>query len=304
MFRKILLNAVLLLVVPIAHAANYTDLWVTQGEAGWGLNLVQQGETIFGTWFVYGADGKPLWLVMSNGVQTSTGSQVPVVFQGELYETTGPAWKGQFDPDRVVLTKVGLATLRFDTSYSGSLTYSVNSDSITKIIQRLGFGPTPLQGNYRFALFGQSRSSCLSISNNTRSATGMFRLSMNPADELGNNLVVVSRPGGGYQITEQSYIGVKCIATVPSIENRGRLISMSGLYSCSDGRSGTFIWSDVEVSFDRVYGSGSAAARLTGSFTSRDTAGETCVASGTFTAVGQTCPSFTMSGPCSGDYPM
>ena len=50
----------------LALAANYQDLWYAfpaDSEKGWGVNLTHQGNTIFATWFTYGVDGQPLWLV-------------------------------------------------------------------------------------------------------------------------------------------------------------------------------------------------------------------------------------------------
>ena len=40
-------------------ATNYQDLWwnaPAESEAGWGINLTQQGTTIFATWFTYDHD--------------------------------------------------------------------------------------------------------------------------------------------------------------------------------------------------------------------------------------------------------
>ena len=50
---------------------------------GMGINLTEQGDTIFATWFTFGQDGKPLWLVAA---AARTG---PNVYAGKLY--TGPA---------------------------------------------------------------------------------------------------------------------------------------------------------------------------------------------------------------------
>src|SRR3990167_7926115 len=74
-----------LLAAP-AFAANYQDLWWNPAESGWGINITHQGDTMFATWFIYDAAGKPLWLVMSNGVKSGSGS-----FSGDLYRTSGPA---------------------------------------------------------------------------------------------------------------------------------------------------------------------------------------------------------------------
>ena len=49
----------------LAKATNFQDLWYAapaESESGWGVNLTQQGSTIFATWFTYDASGNPLWL--------------------------------------------------------------------------------------------------------------------------------------------------------------------------------------------------------------------------------------------------
>ncbi len=43
-------------------ASNYQDLWWVPSEAGWGMNVTQQGSTIYVTWYSYDIDGSPLWL--------------------------------------------------------------------------------------------------------------------------------------------------------------------------------------------------------------------------------------------------
>ncbi len=51
--------------VPVNIGSQYTDLWWNPQENGWGMNVVQQGETAFITLFVYGPDDKPTWYVAS-----------------------------------------------------------------------------------------------------------------------------------------------------------------------------------------------------------------------------------------------
>ena len=34
------------------YSTDYTDLWYNPNESGWGLNLIQQYQTMFGTLFV------------------------------------------------------------------------------------------------------------------------------------------------------------------------------------------------------------------------------------------------------------
>lgn len=42
---------------------NLTALWYDQSQAGHGVNVVHQGSILFVAWYVYGSDGKLLWLV-------------------------------------------------------------------------------------------------------------------------------------------------------------------------------------------------------------------------------------------------
>jgi hypothetical protein len=62
-----------------------TSLWWNPAESGWGLNLNQQGSTLFGTLFTYDATRAPLWLVMPAAALQADG----VTFTGDLYRTTG-----------------------------------------------------------------------------------------------------------------------------------------------------------------------------------------------------------------------
>jgi hypothetical protein len=114
-------------------ATNYQDLWWASGgtESGWGVNLTQQGTTIFATWFTYDASGSPLWL------SATAPQSAPNTFGGTLYLTGGPAFNAvPFDPTAVTRTAVGAATFKFANGNSGSFTYVVDlGDGINKATQ-------------------------------------------------------------------------------------------------------------------------------------------------------------------------
>jgi arabinogalactan endo-1,4-beta-galactosidase len=119
---------------------NFQDLWWNAAESGWGLNVAQQGATIFATLFSYDAGGKPTWFVMSGGARQADGSYV-----GDLFQTTGPAFDAvPFTPIGAQnVTKVGSMQLRFADGISGTLAYSVNGKQVTKAITRQVFS-TPV----------------------------------------------------------------------------------------------------------------------------------------------------------------
>lgn len=119
-----------------AQPANYTDLWWNAAESGWGLNLVHQGEILFGTWFTYDADRGGLWLVMPDARRQPDGS-----FTGAIYRTTGtplaqingaPATTGS-------PANVGTATIRFAGATQATFSYTVNNVTQQKTVTRQVF---------------------------------------------------------------------------------------------------------------------------------------------------------------------
>jgi YVTN family beta-propeller protein len=120
---------------PPSAALNVQGLWwrSPQGsESGWGVNLTQQGETLFATWFTYDAQGNGLWLVMSNGARTG-----PNTYSGTLHRTTGPAFNEMpFTSSKVTSTPVGNASFSFTDGNHGTFTYTVDGVSGTKAITR------------------------------------------------------------------------------------------------------------------------------------------------------------------------
>ena len=121
-----------------AHATNYQDLWWNATEPGWGLNVAHQGETIFATWFTYGASGRGQWLVGSDLRRQATGE-----FRGRLYRTTGRSFDQIAGPALVAPpVDVGEATLTFPDGENGRFGYTVDGVTQSKAITRQRFGAT------------------------------------------------------------------------------------------------------------------------------------------------------------------
>ena len=127
------------LLSDLSAAYNYQDLWWAApagSEAGWGLNVTQQGDVIFITWFTYDVDGTPMWLFAATP-KTGLGT-----YAGTLYRTTGPPFNAvPFSPAKVVATQVGTVNLSFSDGNTGSFTYTVNGVTQTKAITRQIFVP-------------------------------------------------------------------------------------------------------------------------------------------------------------------
>ena len=129
----------------LAAATNYQGLWWAApagSESGWGVNFAHQGDTIFGTWFTYDLNGKPMWLVVIAG---KTG---PGVYAGTLYQTTGPPFNAvPFNPASVANTAVGNATLTFTDGNTGTFAYTVNGVAQVKAITHEVLANSPTSCN-------------------------------------------------------------------------------------------------------------------------------------------------------------
>ena len=109
--------------------------WKDASESGWGVNLTQQGEVLFATWFTYDENGHGMWLVMSNGERVGDAS-----YEGTLYRMRGPAFNAvPFDPARVAATPVGSASFSFTDADHGLFRYTVNGVAGAKAITRQVF---------------------------------------------------------------------------------------------------------------------------------------------------------------------
>ncbi len=114
--------------------------WRGPSEGGWGVNLTQQADTLFATWFTYDADGAGLWLVMPNGSRSGESA-----YSGTLYRTTGPAYNAAFGSAPVTTTPVGTAVFSFNGPDSGTFTATVNGATVSKpIVRQLYAAPVPV----------------------------------------------------------------------------------------------------------------------------------------------------------------
>src|SRR5689334_23573685 len=101
------------------QARDATGMWYDPAESGWGLNLIHQGNTLFATLFVYGADGAPKWFVASD---VSGG---PSSYTGTLRECTGAWFGGPYSARPFSCRDVG--SLRFDLGDdAGLVDYTVD----------------------------------------------------------------------------------------------------------------------------------------------------------------------------------
>lgn len=196
-----------------ARAANYQDLWWNPNESGWGIQIVQQADTLFLTWFIYNNAGQPTWVV-SDGV-TRIASSPNVVYRGRVVAATGtffgaPTW-GAITP-RVAGADV---TLTFTDARTGTLTYTVDGTTVTKPITRQSLAPIDLSGIY-FGGISRSASGCATAGLNGSSAA--------------NSTIRVTHAGNNIDIMETG--GFSCRFT-GTVQQFGSIFEGSGNYQCA-----------------------------------------------------------------------
>ena len=212
-----------------SYGVDFTDLWYNASESGWGLNLIQQHETIFATLFVYGADNTARWFVASDMRGGANNS-----FTGQLFRTTGPAfsapWTGGVQP-----TAVGNMTVQFSGTGGGTLTYTVDGASVTKQIVRQTWRANEVTGSYEGGLSGTA-SNCRTSSDN-----GNFRI-------IGALVVATGTPNTTFRVDFLQGNGATAVCTfVGPYVQAGRLGSITGTFGCTGNSAGTFTLSEIDV---------------------------------------------------------
>lgn len=203
-------------------AINYQDMWWNANESGWGVNVAQQNNTMFATWFIYGADGKPLWVVMSNAQRSGAGGNI---FTGALYQTTGTPFSViPFNSQGTSVATVGSATFTFADAKTGTLTYTINGAPVVKQITRQPLSAINLSGTYYGGIFRTATCTNSGVSNSIYSVT---HTPANPS----TGTISISEVGGNL-----------CRFT-GTLNQSGSVFDGSGTYSCQ-GEAGS--WSGAE----------------------------------------------------------
>jgi hypothetical protein len=125
------------------RALNHGGLWWTPSESGWGLNVVQHGDTLFASWFVYGPERRPVWYFLSDArwVQSSKA------YEGIIYRSTGPEFRDcydgdcprPFDPAAVERIAVGSGRLAFTAQGVADFFFTIDGRTVRKRVERFTF---------------------------------------------------------------------------------------------------------------------------------------------------------------------
>ena len=209
------------------------DLWIVYGESGWGLNLVGQGDTLFGTLFVYDNTRRAKWYSASELklVGGLNDRYWPGRYEGPLYESTGP-WYGlaSFNANQVTRRQVGTITVEFSGAANATVWYNIDGAPVgPKYLMPFGMRANSMTGTY--------------VGRYYHPPTGL-------ADYL---TIVIADDGKGFSMATTSATGTSCKYTLATANGRfqyGQRVGAAGQYSCNDGKTGSWLLINGEVSYD------------------------------------------------------
>ncbi len=262
--RVVALFATLALAFPAAattYSTDYTDLWWGgTSESGWGINLIQQGEILFATMFVYANDNTAHWYSAS-ALAPVGGSTTN--YSGDLTESRGP-WLGNptFDPNAVSRVTVGSMTVSFSSPSTGSLNYSVNGVNVSKQISRITWRNVNIAGNYIGGMVGRS-SGCSGVSPGQVAVFDNLTVTQSGSSVT---MRVDFNQGGTGTASTCTYSG--------TLAQAGRLSAIDGgSYSCTVGgtaaNQGTFSLSAIDAGVNGFHATFSAQDQFCSSYSGR-----------------------------------
>jgi len=213
--------------LPALAATDYSDMWYIPAESGWGVNLTQNENVIFMTFFIYGPDNQPKWYVAITA-RDANGN-----FTGSLFSTVGTYFGLPWNPaDHLPATLVGTATFAPVNPYQGTLTYTLLAGpSVNKSIVRETLVAINLAGNYTGGQAGAYSGSSCGIS-------GPYKDNFDlQVSQSSSNLILTF-----------NYVGLaeSCTLSGALVQN-GQLYSVpSASYQCDDGLNTSASLSEIK----------------------------------------------------------
>ena len=218
---------------------NYSDLWSTTNEQGWGINISQQADTLFVTLFVYDGGETAVWYSATLTYQSTSGGAAR--YGGTLYQTSGsPFFAQPYNPAILKYRDVGLITIDFGDDAHGLLNYTVNGAGATKQISRLTFAPQNVAGKYigstQDITYGCANPS---LDNRVTTDVGPIKITQSGAS------IVIEQPTckftGTY--TQQGQIG-RAVGDYTCTNGSYGFLTFSALQAEKGGMTGTYTGSD------------------------------------------------------------
>jgi hypothetical protein len=138
---SLLWGLVLLTSSCLVHGANYQDWWYNPNLSGMGLNIGQQDNNLFVTWFMYENSENPSFLLFYGDLDANQS------LTAELHRYFGPEppaydetlWRGEV---------VGTVTIAFSSPTAGTFSYQYDGKAGSFPIERYTFHSINLSGTY------------------------------------------------------------------------------------------------------------------------------------------------------------
>jgi hypothetical protein len=228
---------------------DFSDLWWNspdESESGWGVNIVQQVDTLFLTFFIYGTDNAARWVVAPAMGPTATQPSDGVRFEGDMYQTKGPWFGGTFNPAAVTREKVGTATITFDSASTATLSYSVSGTSVVKRIKRQTYKVNSVAGSYGGGML-VTASQCATASDN------------GPVNFWGALTVTQTTAQVSFKVDFYTGSGLPALCVFTgNYAQEGRLASVSGgKFTCTvngtNYNAGTFAMTNLDGQMNGVH---------------------------------------------------
>jgi hypothetical protein len=225
MLKRFCLALLFAAVASPALATDYSDMWYLPAEAGWGVNLTQNANVIFMTFFLYDTSTKATWYV-AIAYDDGNGN-----YSGTLYSTTGTyfgsPWQGY------MANEAGTASFTPANAYQGTLTYTLTGGpTVTKSIVRETLTAIDLTGNFTGGQAG-GYSGCSDTGNN-----GTYEDTYD---------VQVTQSNGALSLTfAYNGLGESCTLSGALVQNGQIFTVPSATYTCEDGLSTSASLSEIK----------------------------------------------------------
>jgi hypothetical protein len=218
-----------------AFMTDASDLWWNSSESGWGVNIIQQSNVLFATFFVYGTDSRARWYVASDMRCPNTPTDQQMICTGTLYETTGPVVGPGFNPAAVTRRAVGEARFFYSRGNAGQFSYTIDGVLTSKDVRRQTWALNDITGEFNGMRVTRPFPVGCSLPNNVTS------------ESLGQ--MTVTRSGSTATISTLGVPPIRSCTYSGTFAQEGRMSSITGgAYSCNDGSSGSFDLTEIEVS--------------------------------------------------------
>jgi hypothetical protein len=185
--------------------------------------------------FVYAPDGRARWYVAPGMRCPNTPTDQQMICTGTLYETAGPVVGPRFDPSAVTKREVGEAKFFYGRPNGGQIEYTIDGVTVSKDVRRQTWALNDITGEY----------------NGVR-VTRPFPVNCSMPDVTTSQALgtmTVSQSGSQVTISTRLATPALTCTYTGTFAQHGRMTSVTGgNYGCSDGTSGTFDLTEIEVS--------------------------------------------------------